>query len=274
MNEEPTNSSGVWVDASKELPPEGEYVLIHLTKSNWIDSTDPNGVYYKVAKLQLGISMADREKMKAGELPDQESHGWIMPNNRPERRTDKRSSIYTGADEHANNLRPYQWVNFGPGNYFGQEVDYWMRIPPMNEKNTTGTEGEWGICGADCYCSCHESQYWMVCTHCWPIGGALPMDMFKNDVEQYINTRDFIIENDYLLRVAAAHAHQGGYPKDFVHPLAGPPGIGDPISNSYMGPKGGDAPVMIENANGSFSLHGFLSKEDAEELRKVFFAEK
>jgi hypothetical protein len=133
-----TRLFGVWVDASKELPPEGEYVLIHLTKGNWRDSTDPKGVYFKVAKLERGISMADREKMKADELPDPDSHGWIMPNDRPQLVTSKRSSTYTGADEHANNLRPYQWASFGPGNYFGQEVDYWMRIPPMNTPNAPG----------------------------------------------------------------------------------------------------------------------------------------
>jgi len=137
-----TRLFGVWVDASKELPPEGEYVLIHLTKDNWGDSTDPKGVYFKVAKLERGISMADREKMKAGELPDPDSHGWIMPNDRPQLVTSKRSSTFTGADEHANNLRPYQWVSFGPGNYFGQEVDCWMRIPPLNDQHqaTASTE--------------------------------------------------------------------------------------------------------------------------------------
>ena len=128
----PTSLFGVWVDASKELPPEGEYVLIHLNKNNWHDSNDPMGVYFKVAKLERGISMADREKMKSGELPDPDSHSYIMPNGILKIGISKRSETYTGADEYANNLRPYQWVDFGPGNYFGQEVDFWMRIPPLS----------------------------------------------------------------------------------------------------------------------------------------------
>ena len=127
--------NAVWVDASKELPPVGEYVLIHLTMDNWKDSTDPEGVYHKVAKLERGISMAEREKMKSGQLPDPDAYGWIMPNDKAQPVTSKRSAIHTGADEYANNRRPYRWVSFGRGSYFGQEVDRWMRIPPNNPPN-------------------------------------------------------------------------------------------------------------------------------------------
>lgn len=28
-----------------------------------------------------------------------------------------------------NNLRPFQWEQFGPETHFGQDVDYWMEIP-------------------------------------------------------------------------------------------------------------------------------------------------
>ena len=131
--------NAVWVDASKELPPVGEYVLIHLTMDNWKDSTDPEGVYHKVAKLERGISMAEREKMKSGQLPDPDAYGWIMPNDKAQPVTSKRSAIHTGADEYANNRRPYRWVSFGRGSYFGQEVDRWMRIPPNNPTNLKET---------------------------------------------------------------------------------------------------------------------------------------
>lgn len=127
----PAPCAAQWVDASKQLPPEDMYVLIHLTKDNWHDRTDPKGVYFKVAKLKRGISMIDREKMKSGELPDPESESWIAPGDVLRRVIYKRSETFRGEDEYANNLRPYQWVTFGPGTYFGQEVDYWMRIPDI-----------------------------------------------------------------------------------------------------------------------------------------------
>lgn len=104
-----------WIPVSNRLPPEGKYVLIHLTKENWVDDTDHDGVYFKVAKLEHGLSIADRERMRSGDLPD--------PNNR--------SFHWSAADEHANNERPYVWRTFGPGDYFGQEVDYWMEIPEL-----------------------------------------------------------------------------------------------------------------------------------------------
>jgi len=124
-----------WTAVSKELPPEGEYVLIHLNKNNWGDQSDPKGVYYKVAALEKGISLADREQMKAGELPDPaDAIGYIELDGRLKMSITKRSDTYAGADEGHNNERPYQWVEFGPGKYFGQEVDYWMRIPRLNLK--------------------------------------------------------------------------------------------------------------------------------------------
>lgn len=33
-----------------EMPPEGKYVLIYVPNSPWRDSTDPKGVFWKVAK--------------------------------------------------------------------------------------------------------------------------------------------------------------------------------------------------------------------------------
>ena len=139
----------------------------------------------------------------------------------------------------------------------------------MNSENTTSPKGPEGNCGADCYCSCHEAQDWMACIHCWPIGGALPKDMFKN-AQQYIDSNDFIVENDKLLRVSALHAHEGGYPKDFVHPLAGPPGIGDPISNSSIGPRGDKlqtSPIKWENEDA-------LPEMTDEEFKAMFQASK
>jgi len=38
-----------WVSVKDELPPRRKYVLIHLTKTNWIDEDDPDYVYCDVA---------------------------------------------------------------------------------------------------------------------------------------------------------------------------------------------------------------------------------
>mgnify|MGYP001616964946 CR=1 FL=1 len=119
-----------WISVEKLLPPEGEFVLVHLTLTNWGDGD--RGVYYKTAKLEKGISLEDREKMKDGKLPDPDEIGYVMPDGKCwEPRIAKRSNRYRGADEYGNNKRPFQWVNHGPGNYFGQDVDYWMKIPPL-----------------------------------------------------------------------------------------------------------------------------------------------
>ena len=129
---------GVWVDASKHLPDAGKYVLVHLTKDNWRDSEDQAGVYFKIAKLRRGISLDERARMKAGELPDPDSHGWIAPDDQWQRVTSRRSDTYKGEDEYGNNQRPYCWKSFGPDSYWGQEVDYWMPIPPLSPNKQVG----------------------------------------------------------------------------------------------------------------------------------------
>lgn len=134
----PTNSEASpitnysdWVSVSDRLPTAGVYVLVHLTKDNWKDSEDSKGVYYVVAKLRTGISKADREKMKRGELPDPDSHGYIAPKGYWEKVTNKRSAVTKAEDEDGNNLRPYNWVAFDHRHHYGQEVDYWMPIPSL-----------------------------------------------------------------------------------------------------------------------------------------------
>lgn len=99
------------ISVEERLPKENQYVLIHLTKSNWGDSDDPDGNrYWKVAKFVRGLSEEARAK---------------LPN------TDERKKTYTGADEWGNNAVPYRWEEFGPGDYFGQEVDWWCELPKI-----------------------------------------------------------------------------------------------------------------------------------------------
>ena len=96
-----------------KLPLPGKYVLIHLTKDNWHDSEDPEGVYWDVAKLVQGISKEERAALED---------------------SDNRKHTYCFGDEEGNNLVPYSWETFGPSQYFGQEVDQWEYLPERKQK--------------------------------------------------------------------------------------------------------------------------------------------
>ena len=83
-----------WIDVTDRLPQNRTYVLVRYTSGNWEDSDDQNGCVIKVMKF-----------------------------------------IETGYDRHnPNNSKPYHWESFGPGSFFGQEVDYWMPIPTIEEE--------------------------------------------------------------------------------------------------------------------------------------------
>ena len=118
------------IKASDRLPEDRKYVLVHLVKGNWGDSDDEiGGRYWKVAKFVRGISEREREDMESGRLRDTEIEVFSgFEGNH----TCKRSSLYRGEDEHGNNLVPYKWEPFGPGSYFGQEVDYWCELPSID----------------------------------------------------------------------------------------------------------------------------------------------
>ena len=103
---------GRWISVDDRMPPKEKYVFIHLTKNNWNDSSDSEGA---VAMLLTGISKAEREALKSSVVEADL----------------KRAKIYRSEDEWLNNLRPYCWDTFGLSKYFGQEVDFWMEIPPL-----------------------------------------------------------------------------------------------------------------------------------------------
>jgi hypothetical protein len=91
------------------LPSNKQYVLAHLTKNNWGDEDDPEGNrYWVVVKFVKGLSAMDRE---------------ALPMHSERRR------LFCSGDVFGNNLLPYNWQPFGPGSYFGQEVDFWCDLP-------------------------------------------------------------------------------------------------------------------------------------------------
>jgi len=111
-----------WIPvADDSLPDEGEEVLV------W------DGCY-RIAKIEKGISVDERERMKRGEIPDPEEWGWNVAEGYFRVR---RSEAYKACDEQGNNEKPYCWhVDNGKGTLFGQDVKYWMPLPepPKEEK--------------------------------------------------------------------------------------------------------------------------------------------
>lgn len=126
IEEAPTveTPGGEWISVEDRLPEENVAVLI------WSRSIS-------IAKLEKGITMAKREAMKKGEIDDPESIGWNSSNGWF---WIKRSDAIRPCDEWGNNLKPYCWETVcGVGQYFGQDVKYWMPLP---EKPDMRGEGE------------------------------------------------------------------------------------------------------------------------------------
>ncbi len=106
-----------WISVKDRLPEEGGEVLIYSTHCQ------THGIY--VASISKGISEAEREKMRKGELPDPPSWGWCRADGWT---ATPRSKVYKGCDEHGNNKVPYAWSH-GPYNWNGQDVTHWMPLP-------------------------------------------------------------------------------------------------------------------------------------------------
>lgn len=100
-----------WISVKDKLPENNQRVLI------WNGGVD-------VATFKRGISEVEREKMKAGEIPDWEEEGWCGTMGYMKH---KRSSIHKAYDEWANNLVPYGWDVVGTV-LFGQNVSHWAYI--------------------------------------------------------------------------------------------------------------------------------------------------
>lgn len=105
-----------WISTKEELPEEGVYVLVHVENRPWFDEVDQEGCRYAVASLVRGITMEQRSELADG---------------------DPRKITYSTGDVHGNNHVPYAWERFGPGDFFGQEVERWMRFPRFREDEPT-----------------------------------------------------------------------------------------------------------------------------------------
>lgn len=120
IDEAPTveRPRGEWISVEDRLPEENVPVMIWSGRIS-------------IARLEKGITMAEREAMKRGEKNDMESMGW---DSRQGYFLIKRSDSIRACDEWGNNLKPYCWETVGGvGQYFGQDVKYWMPLPQMPE---------------------------------------------------------------------------------------------------------------------------------------------
>jgi hypothetical protein len=90
-----------WITCEEQLPENDQKVIIYAPKSQM-----PK---INICTFVKGISKKEREELKLS--------------------GDERHLSYYGADEYANNRKPYNWKAQGPGSYFGQEVTHWMPIP-------------------------------------------------------------------------------------------------------------------------------------------------
>ena len=125
LEEAPTveRPRGEWISVKDRLPEDNVAVLIWSGRIS-------------IAKLEKGITMAEREAMKRGEIDDPESEGWNLYNGWF---TVKRSDSIQACDEWGNNLKPYCWeVIGGVGQYFGQDVKYWMPLPQKPDMRGEG----------------------------------------------------------------------------------------------------------------------------------------
>ena len=90
-----------WISCDEKLPENGQKVIIFTPMAQMSK--------INICIFKRGISAKEREELRL--------------------LGDVRGRTFDGADEHANNRKPYKWDVQGPGSYFGQEVTHWMPIP-------------------------------------------------------------------------------------------------------------------------------------------------
>ena len=98
---------------SDKLPEDNQYVLAYFPHRPWQDSNAIHNEHkWRVVKFCRGISLKEREE---------------MPENF------ERKHYIISADQHGNNLVPFNWQEFGPSSFFGQEAHFWIELPQIKE---------------------------------------------------------------------------------------------------------------------------------------------
>lgn len=110
-----------WISTENELPPEGQAVLIFDGGIN-------------IGQLERGISKVEREKMRRGELNDPTEVSYAFVDGTDREYKHRRSEMHRLADEWGNNEKAYCWWASGRGYQCGQDVRWWMPLPPPPSK--------------------------------------------------------------------------------------------------------------------------------------------
>lgn len=107
------------ISVNDRLPVDRTWVLAHYNGDNWgpCGAINPGGQNWKVVQFIRGLSIADRAA-----LDD----------------TDSLKQVRKRGDEYGNNHCPYYWDEFGPGSFFGQDVDYWKDLPTIPTESDDG----------------------------------------------------------------------------------------------------------------------------------------
>lgn len=98
-----------WISVKDKLPVNGQAVLVCYCGGNWSsEHTLSDGETYREWKWQVAKFVLGRS---AEEVAN--------------------TGIIRSEDQYGNNLVPYIWDEFGPGQLFGQDVSHWCAIDPV-----------------------------------------------------------------------------------------------------------------------------------------------
>lgn len=110
-----------WISTKDSLPEPGKYVLAKHSRGTWNDSDDKENVNAVVVKLVMGLTMEERQSPLNGRSDRLSEWSYDY----------QRKKVYKSEDENGNNLVGYNWQQFGPDSFFGQDISHWMSIPSM-----------------------------------------------------------------------------------------------------------------------------------------------
>lgn len=151
-----------------EMPPKNKYILIFLHNRPWNDDDDPSGVRWDVAKCEYGISKEERYRLSISKNLDDQ----------------RRAKLFYSCDEDGNNLRPYSFKQFGPSEYYGQEVDIWCELPIVEKENEETCNHD--FTDKDCKCYVKDNVKYLLQTYSCGFCGKIvhTEKILKSDIKE------------------------------------------------------------------------------------------
>ena len=109
---------GITYNTSEYLPDNSEWVLGYYNGGNWLSAGTRHGNHnWCVVKFVQGKTAKEVKKCC----------GLGTPRN-------ERQSI-RAEDQEGNNQEPYNWIPFGVGQHFGQDITKWCYLPPHQQED-------------------------------------------------------------------------------------------------------------------------------------------